>query len=337
MVEKARLSFEEKIFLCELLLVLIINIGTVFEFGSIASIAFAVSIILVILLISRQVRTFNTDVLFFMVIAILGVIFTGVENSVVLIKFDYYRKYLLALSTVIVFYMAAIIPVSFKLVKGIKWISTILAVLYVLAFYVLGKNETLAGGITLNFVNPNFTAFWLFVAVLYCIYNLVRERFFVLKLFYGGLAIVLIIMVNNTLARSAIMALCVFFALLLFGCIRKKYQFSNFFLIVIVIIPLILGILYMGFVNNDKILAFFSFMEGEGKSLLSRKYIWGAALEILEENLLFGNYYKATGGTGLSQLHNTHIDLLVSYGLIAFGAFIRILYYSLKETVSSFV
>ena len=171
MVEKARLSFEEKIFLCELLLVLIINIGTVFEFGSIASIAFAVSIILVILLISRQV------------IAILGVIFTGVENSVVLIKFDYYRKYLLALSTVIVFYMAAIIPVSFKLVKGIKWISTILAVLYVLAFYVLGKNETLAGGITLNFVNPNFTAFWLFVAVLYCIYNLVRERFFVLKLF----------------------------------------------------------------------------------------------------------------------------------------------------------
>lgn len=333
MSEKKRLSFEENIFLCELFLVLVINAGTIFKIASLSSIAFTVSIILVMVLIVGRLRKFDIYVFLFAIIAILGVVFTGIINGAMLMSFDYYRKYLLALSTAIIFYMASTISISLKLVKWIKKISVLLAVFYVVAFYILGKQETLAGGITLNFVNPNFTAFWLVIAVLYSIYNLVTERSFILKIFFGCLSAILMVMVNNTLARSAIMTLIIFFALLLVGVIRKKYRFSNRVIAGVVVLPLIIGILYMNFVNNDKILELFSFMEGDGKSLLSRKNIWQTALEILKNHLWFGNYYKATGGTGLSQLHNTHIDLLVSYGLIAFLAFIKVLYCSLQRTV----
>ena len=130
-------------------------------------IAFTVSIILVMVLIVGRLRKFDIYVFLFAIIAILGVVFTGIINGAMLMSFDYYRKYLLALSTAIIFYMASTISISLKLVKWIKKISVLLAVFYVVAFYILGKQETLAGGITLNFVNPNFTAFWLVIAVLY--------------------------------------------------------------------------------------------------------------------------------------------------------------------------
>lgn len=333
MSEKHKLSFEENIFLYEMFLVLIINAGTILEISFVSSAAFSLSIILAIILMHRQIKNFDIYVLAFAVIAIIGVIFTGITNSAVLMNFDYYRKYLLALSTVITFYMASKISVSLKLVKIIRVISAILALLYVIAYYLLGKQATLAGGITLNFVNPNFAAMWLMIAVLYCIYNLLIVHSLTLKIFFCVLSGILVVMVNNTLARSAIMALFIFFVLLLIGSVRKKYQFNNFVIVAVVLAPLIIGMLYMELVNNTKFLSFFSFMEGEGKSLLSRNKIWQSSLEILKNHLLFGDYFKATEGTGLSQLHNTHIDLLVSYGIIAFLAFSKVLYSSLKRTI----
>ena len=37
-----------------------------------------------------------------------------------------------------------------------------------------------------------------------------------------------------------------------------------------------------------------------------------------EENPVFGEYYQISAGTGSFQLHNTHIDILASYGVIVF-------------------
>lgn len=333
MLRKRGLSFEQKIFLWELFLVLIINLGTIFKINSISSSAFAFSVVLAMILMYKRIRCFDKYVLMFAVMALLGVVFTGLRNGAMILKFDYYRKYLLALSTVIFFYMASVIPISSKFVRWIKNFSAILALLYVIAFYILGEKTTLAGGITLNFANPNFTAFWLFIAVLFSVYNLSTEDVLILRVFWAFSVVLLVIMVIKTLARSAIMALFIFGIFLLIGGLKKKYQFSNLLIIGIILSPMIFGILYMELVDNERILEAFSFMEGAGKSLLSRSGIWQASLGVLKHNLFFGNYFKATGGTGLSQLHNTHIDLLVSYGLIAFYAFMKGLYYSIRRII----
>ncbi len=55
-------------------------------------------------------------------------------------------------------------------------------------------------------------------------------------------------------------------------------------------------------------------MISEGKQLNSRMAIWKPALEFFYQSPLIGSYYEISGGTGISQLHNTHLDILVSYG-----------------------
>ncbi len=47
----------------------------------------------------------------------------------------------------------------------------------------------------------------------------------------------------------------------------------------------------------------------------SRSKVWKAAFQAFESSPVFGAYYQISGGTGLSQMHNTHVDILTSYGL----------------------
>ena len=60
----------------------------------------------------------------------------------------------------------------------------------------------------------------------------------------------------------------------------------------------------------------FSFLESAGKDLTSRMNIWLQAWQLWGASPIFGAYAQASGGTGSSQFHNTHLDILVSYGPI---------------------
>ena len=44
--------------------------------------------------------------------------------------------------------------------------------------------------------------------------------------------------------------------------------------------------------------------------------IWLRALRLWLSSPIFGAYAQASGGSGSSQFHNTHLDILVSYGPI---------------------
>jgi len=68
------------------------------------------------------------------------------------------------------------------------------------------------------------------------------------------------------------------------------------------------------------------FMVSEGKNLTSRVRIWSRALNGFMKHPIFGNYSGLSRGTGQSQMHNTHIDVLASYGIIPFVFFLKILY-----------
>ena len=54
---------------------------------------------------------------------------------------------------------------------------------------------------------------------------------------------------------------------------------------------------------------------GDGKGLDSRMAVWGPALKALWDSPLIGAYCRISGGTGSSQMHNSHLDIAVSYGV----------------------
>ena len=81
---------------------------------------------------------------------------------------------------------------------------------------------------------------------------------------------------------------------------------------------------------------FFDFLDlGEGKAVSSREMIWEFGLKYFYDHPLLGSYYHISKGSGISQLHNTHLDILVSYGLVPALFFIALLYRALERILAN--
>lgn len=75
----------------------------------------------------------------------------------------------------------------------------------------------------------------------------------------------------------------------------------------------------------------------EGKELNSRTDIWEPAFRRFASSPVLGAYCQISDGTGMSQLHNTHVDILVSYGtsvLVLTCVFLYVLMRDLRTEVS---
>jgi O-antigen ligase len=131
----------------------------------------------------------------------------------------------------------------------------------------------------------------------------------------------------QTSARSTFVALFVFAVFALFDAVHKKNicispNVSWF----VLWSPLLLALGYLLLFETGFVEKYFSFMDfGEGKALDARLEIWGRALKAFSEHPLLGAYYEISDGTGMSQLHNTHLDTLVSYGLLPFVLFMTLI------------
>ena len=96
---------------------------------------------------------------------------------------------------------------------------------------------------------------------------------------------------------------------------KKFYLIESFFFSVI---PFFYALLYLNVVSNPKFIEIFSFAVSEGKPLNSRDAIWNVSLDFFFKSPIVGAYNNVFNG----QLHNTHIDILVSYGVVSFVLFI---------------
>lgn len=115
------------------------------------------------------------------------------------------------------------------------------------------------------------------------------------------------------------MAVAIFLCLsIIFAITKKQLRLKKWFLALSAVAPLIFVVVYMQIINAQTLTKIFSFMIGEGKALDSRFFIWGNAIDELMSSPIMGAYYQISNGTGMSQLHNTHIDILVSYGVLTF-------------------
>ena len=243
-------------------------------------------------------------------ISLLAVFLTGYS-----IGFNYLKKWLMFASTVNMFFWVSNSEINEKMIKDLKKTVIIIALMFVFAYITgrTGVSNSYQGAVTFNFTNPNLTAISILPICFYMIIMASENKAKLRGVLYLGLGIVLAWFVWQTTARACMLSIIIFF---IFSVFVKRYnRILTFF---VVIFPLVFAILYMRLIDTEFV-QWFEFLESEGKSLNSRERIWTYVFAIIESNPIFGNYYIATGGSGLSNLHNIHLDTIASYGSIAFA------------------
>lgn len=196
--------------------------------------------------------------------------------------------------------------------------------------------------LTLGFTNPNLTALFLACMILFLTVAWLRERRATVRLLLFPVAVAEIVLLRQTESRNALLAVAIFAVLIrpLFrrGRRGRKAGYSKGFLGLVSVSPLLFALLYMRISRTSAFAEFFSFAAGEGKELDSRAEIWGAAFRHFLSSPVLGAYCQISNGTGVSQLHNTHVDILASYGisvLVLTCVFLYVLMRQLRDEASN--
>jgi O-antigen ligase len=263
----------------------------------------------------------NIALLLLILLLALVALLSSIDN----ISFNYFKKYFMFGSTIIFLLIVTVIIVDTKLLKFILKMNLVLCLVYFL-FYFFGDAPYYGGGLTLNYSNPNLLALWLLHSVLYSIISFVYFKSKALRILLIITIIILLTMVLETRTRSVLLALAIFAIILASIFMRRRFMFGKMSTALFVLFPLIFAIIYMVQIYNPIIGESLNFLSLLGKGLDSRFSIWSNAFEVIKNNFVFGNYNKISEGTGMSQLHNTHIDVIASYGCFVFVAFIIYLY-----------
>lgn len=252
------------------------------------------------------------------------------------ISFDYVKKLIMFCAFVLLLYYATRpeTVISATAARVLEYAPLLASVFLVVSYYFLGKTERRGAAITLGFSNPNFTGMWLLHCFLFV-------ALFVIRAFCGAskwrlLAVpllpILVSLISETEARGSIVGVIFFLVFLLLGGLFKRIPraFSFF----ISLFPIAYALVYLELIDIEWFRETFAFLESEGKTLDSRVGIWQRSFEFFRASPLFGDYFGISGGTGQSQLHNTHIDVLCSYGLFALALFVKFLYDRLVSAFS---
>ena len=127
-----------------------------------------------------------------------------------------------------------------------------------------------------------------------------------------------------TNARNALIALVLFYIMAAIMCIRKK-PFGKVVTTLLLWYPLIFCVVYLMIIYNERIIQVLSFLSSEGKTFDTRYDNWKNAFSIFSKTPIIGAYCEISNGTGVSQMLNTHLDVLASYGIAVFTLFMRFL------------
>lgn len=326
------------LFEIEVLLLSLTIIFMVFEKSSLVSTCFYATFIveLFLLLYLSIQKGYTKDSLllllvFIVVIALINVTINAIINGANL-HFDYYKKYISFVSTILFFYLASLIKLS---KSCIRFTYITISLVFIFLIFVFFKSPDLAfyfpaniagthDYLTFGFPNPNLTA--LFLACFLCVFlfAFIISKSKILKLLYGVLTLFSFFFLIKTRARNALVAVIVLLFFLLFYCIEirkkhdndaKRFRFIN---IVAQLFPLVFVIVYISLLQITDLHRALSFFESEGKVLDSRYYEWLNSIKLWVKHFLVGDYYGISAGTGVSQALNTAIDLNVSYGTVCY-------------------
>ena len=188
----------------------------------------------------------------------------------------------------------------------------------------------------MNFTNPNLLGMWLlliFLSLIACSLKSKNRKYNYTAYLCCVLLIPIMIKCD---ARNTVFPLLFSIALSFFINNNNRLKILTIFSMWF---PIIFVIIYLNFIDTIMNIGFLKFLVSEGKALDSRYYIWKNLVSILNNNLFLGNYYLISGGTGVSQCLNTHLDILCSYGVFVYVMTVALLtnkYLKIGESISQF-
>ncbi len=248
-----------------------------------------------------------------------------------IITFSYAKKMIMFSCTVLMLQMASVIEFSPKATRAVLCLGGLCAVLLASIYYVLGERTMMAGGLLLRFSNPNETGMFLLHGWLYCILLTFAGNSFLKRLFFIVLSAAMLYLIFLTRARACLVsAACMLCFLLISQFGKSDIIKTRWICFLVMVLPLIAIPVYKTFLTSD-LTDMFTFLTGKGKTLGSRWVIWENALNVLYQNPFLGNYYEISDGLGMSQMHNTSIDVLASYGVPVFICYQIILFNTMSR------
>lgn len=312
----------EHLLVIEIYLACSITCVSMLNYKSLASLAIAVNFIVVFILFFITVlnqRYVNRSRFFAFLLTVVFSLISVLISSTS-ISFEYLKKWIMFTCTMMIYYCTAEVLVTARIVSALFRGSISIAICFI-GMYLSGKQYWSGGAISFNLGNPNYTGICI-LCVLMCLFPFLKQKKNIKKYAFLSLLVVLVYFLLLTKARACILALGAYLVVLFWPNIQYKKWLTFLFLI----FPLLFAIIYMQLISNDTVREIFSFLQSEGKTLTSRVVIWNNAFNSIRDNLLFGDYYFATGGTGLGQLHNLNLDILGAFGTITFSCMTIYLY-----------
>lgn len=313
----------------EIVLVALIVLFTILKQNAAISICFALSFIVLLVYAIRRATIKKTKIqpILLSATALINVLVNGLLSNEANLGFDYFKKVIMFSAFVLMLYFSEEDSVSGKTITILKCVPVACTLLLVVSYFFLGNTTRYAGGVTLGFSNPNFTGMWLLHLAIYTLLFVIdNEKHFLICVFSGLLFVTVVWLIFQTKARSCLIGIVLFCALCLIGKVFGKYIARNSIVITAVIItPILLVIFYHYLLNASWFLKLFSSFISAGKGLDSRLAVWDPAIKSLKSSMFFGDYSGISNGTGASQLHNTHLDVICSYGIFPFVLFVSLL------------
>lgn len=303
-----------------------IVVAQVLNLDSLTSMLFLITFPLTVLLWVRTIRqTFSeTDMILVITCALatISVLLNAAQNNAHF-SFSYLKKLIFFIMALLFFQTAFRIRADKELCAFVhKIVDCLVVFLFLMYFLRTGQMHTLNGRrtvyLTFNFSNPNMTALFLS-----CLYMLKMHRLFengqwYVKTIHILQQLLMGWLVLETQSRNCflVLALYTLLSIWMFFKSRRNLRITKSMATLFAVFPFLLVAVYMLVVNNTLFQKLFSFLVGEGKGLDSRARIWGNALQHLWKSPVIGAYFEVSKGTGAFQMHNSHLDIAVSYGIL---------------------
>ena len=304
--------------------------------NSLVSALFTLTFFLVALLWTSTAmrRVTSNDLLAWLIVIVAFIhVFADAWISGSSLSFSYLKKWVMFSASVLYLATVSKLRADRKIMTTLLRLNTLVAV-YLILFFVLRRdvmyelNGVRSQYLTFRFTNPNLTGLFLTCIVILETVCLQESEAWWRKMFRVALCAVLVYFIFLTGSRSAQLAVFGFFLLAGWLVLRRRSYapLPKWLLTLVAVFPLLFALLYLSVVHSSWLSETFSFLVREGKALTNRRMIWQRAFRAFLQAPVFGSYSALSHGTGSFQMHNTHLDVLTSYGLSVLIAVCVLLY-----------
>lgn len=335
-MQRIKIKTDAKLYILEIILLFGICLFTMLQYSNIVSLLFHLTFF--VLVFGLVIQLYNKpwlNSLHVLAAIIIIIAFLHVAIQAGTWSFSYYKKLIIFSCSVLMMPFLECIEVNKKLVNWILNVNIILSIAYIIHYF-FGSNIGYIGRyLTFHYTNPNLTAMFLFHSFLYCAIALYYRKKIYLRILLLIVASMMLYFILKTTARSCFVAIAFFMIFVFLNIVLKKdIRFSKSISLLIILLPLLIAVVYMIVVDSGILESVLSFLDlGEGKTLNSRVSEWTIGFNAFFNHPILGDYYGISNGLGMSQKHNTHVDILASYGLVPFVLFIALLYKTVKKVL----